>query len=129
MCISLFIVLRKIVNHSEIKILLFPYFSELGFQTVAQDYQPGSFYDQNTKTFSYYNWDLSKTRGCVCDAEYGDVDCSKRMCPYGTDVMDIRQNTAAAAKYQVQQIDFVADSTSSGMLTRLRLDLCYLLRN
>jgi len=57
----------------------------------------------------YYSWDAGKTRGCVCDATYGDVDCSKRLCPYGTDVLDVRMDLNAAAKYQVQELVFVAN--------------------
>jgi len=72
----------------------------------------GYYLNQDPVTFPYYYWDISKTRGCVCDPEYADVDCSKRMCPYGTDVMDIRNNMLAAAKYQTQMLEFVADSMS-----------------
>jgi len=72
--------------------------------------------NEDPKTFAYYSWDKSKTRGCVCDPEYGDVDCSKRMCPFGTDIMDQRLNMVAAKKYQVQQIYFRADGGSYGSL-------------
>jgi len=61
---------------------------------------------QDAKTFSYTGWDNHKTRGCVCDATYGDVDCSKRMCPYGTDVLDVRNNLLVSTKYQVQELRF-----------------------
>jgi hypothetical protein len=60
-------------------------------------------------TTPYYSWDAGKTRGCVCDATYGDVDCSKRMCPYGTDVLDVRMDLTMAASYQVQELVFVAN--------------------
>jgi len=66
--------------------------------------------NEGPMTYNYYSWDKKKTRGCVCDPQYGDVDCSKRMCPYGTDVMDQRDNMAAQAKYQVQHIQFIADT-------------------
>jgi len=56
------------------------------------------------KTFTYHMWDNMKTRGCVCDPQYGDVDCSKRMCPYGNDVMDIRQDASLAPRHQTQTI-------------------------
>ncbi len=55
----------------------------------------------------YHGWDKHKHRGCVCDALYGDVDCSKRMCPYVTDVLDQRDNLLIADDYQVQQLVFV----------------------
>ena len=44
-------------------------------------YDDGSFLAQKAHTFanSYYKWDADKTRGCVCDPEYGDVDCSKKV--------------------------------------------------
>lgn len=61
-------------------------------------------YRQDPATFWYPTWDHTKSRACVCDAEYGDVDCSKRMCPYGTDVMDTRNNMNAVEKFNVQQI-------------------------
>lgn len=91
------------------------FIENLPFQSVPMDYTFGTFVD-DLKTFDYGNWDQSKTRGCVCDAEYGDVDCSKRMCPYGTDVMDVRNNMLAAAKYQVQQIYFIPDDATADAL-------------
>jgi len=68
---------------------------------------------EDPETFTYYQWDGSKTRGCFCDPEYGDVDCSKRMCQYGTDVMDQRQDMLVAGKYQVQKITFVPDAATN----------------
>jgi len=61
----------------------------------------------DAKTFDYRNWDTKKARGCVCDATYGDFDCSKKMCPYGTDVLDFRLNSVYDANYQIQKIKFV----------------------
>jgi len=72
----------------------------------------GDFLPQMPKTFTYHGWDNHKTRGCVCDPEWGDVDCSKRMCPYGTDIMDHRQNMNAAQKYHTQSITFKLYGTS-----------------
>jgi len=89
------------------------YIQQLPYGAVSADYFPDksywTFLTQDAHTFDYFSWDKQKTRGCVCDPEYGDIDCSKRMCQYGTDVMDQRINLASAGKYQMQQIQFVAD--------------------
>jgi len=69
-------------------------------------------YTVDPTTFSYYQWDKTKTRGCICDPEYGDVDCSKRMCQYATDVMDQRADLTTPAKYQVQKILLQADDNT-----------------
>jgi hypothetical protein len=64
---------------------------------------------------SYYGWDKHKTRGCVCDAQYGDVDCSKRMCPYGTDRLAQRDNLLVSEKHQIQRLHFYPkNATASG---------------
>jgi len=90
------------------------FIQNLPYAAVPFDNSKERYYlSQDAATYPYYYWDVSKTRGCVCDPEYADVDCSKRLCPYGTDVMDIRNNMLATGKYQVQQIDFVADGTSA----------------
>ncbi|KAJ1404126.1 tubular mastigoneme protein [Ochromonadaceae sp. CCMP2298] len=62
-------------------------------------------------TYDYNNWDTRKTRGCVCDATYGDIDCSKRMCPHGNDVLDIRDDLLVSTKYQVQVLTFQASNS------------------
>jgi len=56
---------------------------------------------------TYYGWDTKKSRACVCDAQYYDVDCSKRMCPYGNDVLDVRDDLLVGLKYQTQRLQFV----------------------
>jgi len=79
------------------------------YKEVPEDWYRGDFIYQDPKTFPYYDWDKSKTRGCLCDPQWGDVDCSKRICDYGTDVMDHREDLLVPAKYQLQSIFFEAD--------------------
>jgi len=79
----------------------------------VNDYLQGTYLPQDAVRLSYFGWDKQKTRGCVCDPEYGDVDCSKRMCPYGTDVMDNRDDMSNQAKFQVQKFKFVTRPYSS----------------
>jgi len=69
--------------------------------------------EQEPETFTYFQWDGSKTRGCVCDPEYGDIDCSKRMCQFGTDVMDQRTDMSRDSYYQVQSITFIPDAQTN----------------
>lgn len=85
------------------------YIKDLPFGEVPADADLDSYIFQQPKTFNYYDWDGGKTRGCYCDPQWGDVDCSKRICDYGTDVMDQRDNMLAMGKYQVQQLHFQAD--------------------
>lgn len=73
------------------------------------------FLTQDAKTFAgnYYGWDSHKTRGCVCDPQYGDVDCSKRLCDYGTDIMDHRPDMTDTQLYHTQQIQFKLNSATT----------------
>jgi hypothetical protein len=64
-------------------------------------------------TYDYNVWDTRKTRGCVCDATYGDIDCSKRMCPYGNDVLAVRDALLVSEKYQVQALNFEASDLNA----------------
>lgn len=57
-------------------------------------------------TYAYYGWDRGMTRGCLCDPEWGDFDCSKRLCPYGNDPMDAREDLDSAPKAETQSIYF-----------------------
>lgn len=78
--------------------------------TMMGGVMPNDFFEQEAyNKFPFYLWDKGKSTSCVCDPEWGDYDCSKRMCPYGTDVMDHRNNMARAARYQVQSIELFAN--------------------
>jgi len=90
------------------------FFEEKGFGSVAGDYYDGTvaaksgIYGQGSvaggKTFSPYIWDKGMSRVCVCDPQYTEVDCSRRMCPKANDVMDERLNRADTFLYQIQNI-------------------------
>jgi len=78
-----------------------------------------SLFSDDTKTFKYTLWDKTKSRKCVCDATYGDLDCSKRLCPYGTDVLDTKDDTYFGLdeqKYQEQAILFESLDTAVSSL-------------
>lgn len=60
-------------------------------------------------TVPYYDWDKTRTRVCVCDATYTEEDCSKRMCPHGTDVLDVRDNLLVAELKHKQYITLIED--------------------
>jgi len=92
------------------------YINDLTFGTTSFDI-PHTEYSVDGKTFDYFNWDAGKTRGCVCDPEWGDVDCSKHLCMYATDTQDHRDNMAAAQKYQIQQFTFDYTAAVSGAET------------
>jgi len=82
----------------------------MAFAAVSLDW---SFLSQDAHTFTNRGWDRHKTRGCICDPEYGDIDCSKRMCPYGTDIMDQRNNLNKQGQYEVQTILFQARGSTA----------------
>jgi len=84
------------------------YIEDIAFGVVFNQYQKHDF-SAYPELLNYYDWDLQKTRGCVCDAQYTDVDCSKRMCPHGTDVLDIRPNLLSRDADQVQVIRISED--------------------
>jgi hypothetical protein len=84
---------------------------------VEFSYQHFGFDQQDGQDWTYYGWDKSKTRMCHCDPGYVEKDCSKRMCPYGNDVMSTRSDTTRGQLYQVQRITLTAESSSFGGLT------------
>jgi hypothetical protein len=85
------------------------YIEDMVFGKTWNDYTNVGFRSE-AKTFDFNSWDAGKTRGCVCDAQYGDVDCSKRMCPHGNDVLDIRDDLTTDLKYQKQELRFISDN-------------------
>jgi len=88
------------------------FIEDLYYGATWNDYSKIGFH-ADPKTFDYHLWDVYKSRACVCDATYGDYDCSKRMCPYGTDVLDLRDNLLVSGKYQTQQLLFAARSVNN----------------
>jgi len=68
---------------------------DLAFGIVFNEYYDGSDnalsgLGAGGKTFEQeYFWDRDRARACVCDAGWSGLSCSKRMCPYGNDVMDV----------------------------------------
>lgn len=93
------------------------YINELTFGATEFSNQHFEF-TQLKQSFSYYEFDHTKTRGCVCDPQYGDVDCSKRMCPFGNDMMDRRQNQLDQTQYQTQRITFTVGNGATAQAGR-----------
>ena len=82
------------------------YIEDMAFAASWNDYDNRGF-KNDAKKFALHSWDSGKIRGCVCDAQFGDADCSKRMCPYGNDILDVRDDlTAPSTKYQKQNLIF-----------------------
>lgn len=81
------------------------------YKQTYHDYDRKSF-SYLPKTFDYYGWDSRKTRGCICDAGYIGNDCSMRMCEYGTDPLDVRENLDVIQKHQVQRVQFSATGSN-----------------
>jgi hypothetical protein len=88
---------------------------DMPFQITPHQYETGDFLSQKAHTFasSYHKWDAEKTRGCVCDPEYGDADCSKRMCMFGNDIMDQRNDLTDTRLFQTQFIQMVVNTDDS----------------
>jgi hypothetical protein len=93
------------------------YIEELTIGSVPGDYymtpHTGFQVASAESTFVSTLWDYGKTRACVCDPMYTEVDCSRKMCPKGNDVLDTRMDTTDAMLYQVQNISFNYQSTEA----------------
>jgi len=97
------------------------YIEDIAYSTSWGEYSHTTI-QEASKTFAFRSWDNHKTRGCVCDATYGDIDCSKRMCPYGTDVLDVSDNLLTYQSKHNQRITFyapanIADNKPAGAIS------------
>merc|ERR1712028_277420 len=59
-------------------------------------------------------WDAGKSRACLCDPMYTEVDCSRKMCSKGNDVLDTRSDTTDDLVYQVQNITINVQTDETG---------------
>ena len=71
-------------------------------------------FSDQAKLFEYDLWDKKKSRKCVCEATYGDIDCSKRLCPFGTDVLDTKDDTWWGLDEQKHQEQTILFSSLTG---------------
>merc|ERR1719387_214508 len=83
------------------------YAEDVTFGTVYGDYNDAGLGVGASKVPQKPNWDSGKVRMCVCEPGYTDIDCSRRMCPKGNDVMDERQNLETSLKYQTQTVTLI----------------------
>eukprot|EP01041_Mallomonas_annulata_P003877 gene3877-7736_t len=102
------------------------FIEELGYRSAYNEYTNQGFNDLLApKELAYYGWDKGKSRGCICDAQYYDVDCSKRLCPHGNDVLDLRDDLLVSMKYQVQRIVFIFNYDLPSTTTRQTFALTF----
>lgn len=95
------------------------FIEDLGYGNVEFDYLHDNFI-QELHSFPYYYWDKKKSRSCVCDPGYIEYDCSKRMCPFGNDIMEYFDDTDIIIKYQTQLLHLIAGYTEFSTLTSLQ---------
>jgi hypothetical protein len=77
----------------------------------------GIIYTGVIDSFTYNNWDATKTRVCVCDGGYGGADCSERQCPRGDDPLTIEARHCGSEPCRDQTQTFTvagAAATSAG---------------
>ena len=84
------------------------YAEDVTFGTVYGDYNDAGIGVGAVKIPQMPNWDSGKVRMCVCEPGYTDIDCSRRMCPKGNDVMDEREDLTTALTHQKQEIKLIA---------------------
>ena len=103
------------------------YFAETyGSYFDGSDYHKYNSFGDDAVTFNPVGmWDTKKTMGCECDPLWTDVDCSRRMCPKGTDVLHERLDTSDSLLYQVQTItlNFPTYRTSGAVIYDAYSDL------
>jgi len=101
------------------------YISELTVGSVPGDYYSGPFLGMKTAsvTLDYVDtlWDAKKSRACVCDPLYTEIDCSRKMCPKGNDVMDTRLDTSDDLVYQIQNITIYSGDNDATDFTSFNL--------
>lgn len=70
------------------------FMKDLKFGKTFHDFYDGSDYSHSGlgvggQVLLDKSWDTDRARSCVCDGEWTGVDCNMRMCPVGTDIMDV----------------------------------------
>jgi len=95
------------------------YIEQLGFGTVFGDVYDGTAsatkeLGQRAITFDPKVWDNHKAMMCVCDPRWTDLDCSRRMCPKGNDVMHTRLNSGDTLLHQVQTVYLEGPGSQTG---------------
>jgi hypothetical protein len=101
------------------------YIDDLSLGTVYGERGVSNFESYAYNKVTYKGWDSKKGRQCVCDAQYTDVDCSKRMCPHGDDVLDVRENLLLTEKAQTQYITLIQEEEELEADTRQTFALTF----
>jgi hypothetical protein len=108
------------------------YIEDMPFMATYSDYSANDFRDDavqfNSGSSGYKWWDAQKTRGCVCDPQYTDADCSKRLCPYGTDILADVESLTTSQKYHIQKLVFSPENKNLAGLTGKTFSLTFISR-